>query len=252
MKRISLAYLGLFLFLSACASAPVAQERNLSSENPVWKESGKIEVTNIDGSLIVVRADPLITPLSLINSPAGSADNVATIAANEYLDVVINAAMFGTDYVTSIGYMRNYENVNNPRFSAKLRGFLLFNPKDPKSPAVKIGGKEDIGAYHTAFQTYRMWDADKGILWNKGASIYHHVGLVGVDDKSRILFFYHSRLVDVHDLVEKILSLKLNLTGLLYLDGGNHAALFLSPELGQEHATWLVLPNLLGIKGARP
>lgn len=238
-------------FLSACASIAPEKERALASEELVpWKTSGGIDTGVLENGLILVRANPLLTPLELVNPPE-SAGNVAQVAKNRGLSVVINAAMFARDYVTSIGYMRNFTKVNNPQMSSKMRGFLMFNPKNASLPAVRIGDKSEIGQYNTVFQTHRMWSAQEGILWKKGASIYHHVGLVGVDGKNRILFFYQPDLSDVHDLVAKILTLGLDLKGLLYLDGGNHGALHLSPDLGRGANTWISLPNLLGIKANR-
>ncbi|MGZ3694450.1 MAG: hypothetical protein ACXWQO_09715 [Bdellovibrionota bacterium] len=249
MQRILLLAFA-FLAFAGCASVPAAQERNPSSEPLAWVQQGGIEVSNVDRDLFIVRADPLKTPLELVISPPGTSPTAAQHAQRQGLSVVINAAMFATDYSTSIGYMRNFETVNNPHISAKLRGFLMFNPKDPALPAVKIGDRKNIDAYNTVFQTHRMWDETQGILWNKGASIFHHVGLVGVDSKHRVLFFYHLGLIDVHDMVAQILELGLDLKGLLYLDGGNHGSLYLSRELGQGWNTMVALPNILGLKAA--
>lgn len=201
------------------------------------------------GELVVVRADPLLTPVVLLNPPDTIPFDVSEVAARQGLAVATNAAMFATDYKTSIGYMRNFANVNNPRIASKLRGFLFFNPKSSKSPAVKIGGKEDLPAYNTAFQSHRMWDPATGaILWNKGASVYRQVALVGVDGKNRLLLFYHPNLIDVHEMVAQILELNLGLKGLLYLDGGNHGAFHLPREFGRGWNTWISIPNILGIK----
>lgn len=235
----------LLLFVcTACASVPVEGERAVSSALFTSYPNG-VEMAQPDRDLVVIRADPILTPLELVNqNPALS---LAQTGKLKGFIVAINAAMFAKDYVTSIGYMKNFETVNNPRFNPKLRSFLLFHPKNKRSPAVKIGTKEDLDAYHTAFQTHRMIDGSGKILWNRGASVYHQVGLVGVDGKNRVLFFFHPALIDMHDLVEKILELKLDLRGLLYLDGGNHGSLYLSPDLGGGWNTWIPLPNVLGI-----
>lgn len=242
-----------FLLLSACAAVAPAEERKISSSEPVsWQNNGGIETATVDESLLVVRADPRITPLALVNPPETKSASMAEVAVRDGFAVMINAAMFAKDYATSIGYMRNYGNVNNPRVSAKLRGFLMFNPKSPRAPAVRIAGKKESDGYHTTFQSHRMWDSKEGILWKKGSSIYHQVGLVGVDGKNRVLFFYHPGLIDVHELVAKILGLGLDLTGLLYLDGGFHGSFYLAPELGRASNASLTLPNLLGLRYAKP
>ena len=238
-----------FLFLvlaTACASVPAESERGISS-SPFIQYPNGIEIARPDRDLVVIRADPSITPLELLNqNPAVS---LAQAAKSNGFSVAINAAMFAKDYVTSIGYMKNFENINNAHFNPKLRSFLLFHPKNKRSPPIKIGTREDIDAYQTVFQTHRMIDGNGKILWNKGASVYHQVGLVGVDGKSRVLFFFHPSLIDMHDLVAEILALKLDLRGLLYLDGGNHGSLYLSSDLGSGWNTWIPLPNVLGIRG---
>lgn len=248
MRLTALSLLGALFFLPSCASLSPNASREVAAESGgPWITHSGIETATFDGSLIVVRADPLVTPVALINPPASSG-NIARIAAREGFAVATNAAMFAKDYVTSIGYMKNFEQVNNPRISANLKGFLLFNPKGTSSPAAKIGTKDDLDAYHTAFQSHRMWSAEDGILWKKGASIYRQVALVGVDGRGRILFFFHPSSTDVHEMVARILELKLDLKGLLYLDGGFHGALFRSPELGGGWNNWINLPNVLGIR----
>lgn len=258
MKKALPALLAALLLLSACATAPAppgaaeSAMREPSSGELAWVSLGGIETALVEGRLTVVRADLRRAQLMMLNPPSTSSITVAELAAREKLSVVINAAMFAKDYATSIGYMRNFEVVNNPRISAKLLGWLFFNPKDPSSPAVKIGSTADLPAYHSAFQTHRMIDETGRILWKKGASIYRQVNLVGVDGEGRVLFFHHSPLGDVHDLVEKIQGLGLGLRGLLYLDGGSHATLHLARELGRGANTWLTLPNLLGLRAGAP
>jgi hypothetical protein len=247
MKILSLLP-ALVVVLSACATVPAG--RQLSSESPVWQSRGDIETAMVEGSLQIVRADPRLAALELVNPPESASLSIAQLAAQRNFSVAVNAAMFAKDYVTSIGYMKHFDRLNNSRVSKNLHGFLLFNPKIPKLAAVKIGTKEDIGAYNSVIQTHRMIDSNGKILWNKGSSVYFQVALVGVDDKERVLFFYHPSLTDVHDMVERILSLDLHLKGLLYLDGGNHGSLYFAPDVGRGWNTWMQLPNVLGLKSS--
>jgi hypothetical protein len=234
------------LLLSACATLGGGRHTS-SDDNLAWKQFKGIETASASGGLMIVRADPLVTPVELINAPLDDS-SVAAVAQKAGVEVAINASMFAQDYATSIGYMRNFDTINNSHIASKLQGFLLLHPKSPNLPAAKIGTRADLDSYDTVVQTYRMWTAEDGILWNKGSSIYIQVALLGVDDKNRVLFFYHPNLVDVHDLVEQILALPLNLQGLLYLDGGHHGSLYLSRDLGRGWNTGIYLPNLLGIR----
>lgn len=229
--------------LTACAATPA---RKVSSELKLaFTDHGGIE-TALAGDIQVVRADPRVTPLSLFNPPE-TAFPIGRFSGEKGLSVAINAAMFGQDYATSIGYMRNFAVINNPHVASRLQGFLLFHPRTGGLPAVKVGTKDEIDAYDSVVQTHRMWDPVQGILWKEGASIYMQVALVGVDKASRVLFFFHPGLVDVHEMVAQILDLGLDLDGLLYLDGGHHGALYLGPGLGRSQNIWITLPNVLGI-----
>lgn len=239
----------LTLALTACATTAPLPERALSSESPRWTEAEGVEIGSAD-RITILRADPRRTPLVLLHPPETVSQNRARLADGKKYLAVTNASMFAKDGLTSVGYMRNYDYVNNPRASSKMQGYLMFNPKDPEAAPVRVAGKAEAEAYHTAFQTYRMWDPKEGILWKRGASNYHQIALVGVDDQSRVLFFFHPEYSDVHELVEKILGLGLEIRGLLYLDGGNHGTLALARALGESTNTWIRVPNALAVKPA--
>ncbi len=258
MKIISAS--AVFAFsLFGCASPAVHSQPVAAPEVPAlevdartgltWNQSipGLETASTAGDELILVRVDPMQAPLVLLNPPATLGRSAGENAAANGLALAINAAMFGTDYQTSIGYMRNYQTVNNAHYARRLKGYLLFNPKSSKLPPVKVADRDDKN-YATVFQTHRMWTQADGILWNKGAHSYFQVALVGVDDQNRALFFYHPATIDVHDLVESILNLNLGLQGLLYLDGGHHGVLHLSPELGASYNDGMPLPNILGVK----
>jgi uncharacterized protein YigE (DUF2233 family) len=233
------------LLLSACAATPARKISSNDNSRLQFTSRNELE-TALVGEITVVRADPAITPLSLFNPPDTDSP-IGRFAGKKGLLFATNAAMFGQDYATSIGYMRNFAVINNAHIASKLQGFLLFHPRNGGLPNVKIGTRDDLEGYDTAFQTYRMWDPVQGILWKEGASIYMQVALVGVDKSGRVLFFFHPNLIDVHEMVAQILDLGLDLEGLLYLDGGHHGALYLGAGLGQSHNAWITLPNVLGI-----
>lgn len=235
--------------LSACAAAPTAQERAPDSASSItWLAEGGIETSTLPSGLIVTRVDPHKSAIELVNPPESDSLSISQLAERNGYRVAINAAMFARDYVTSVGYMRNYEYVNNPKFHPKMSGFLMFNPKREKLPLVKAGSKGEIKNYQTAFQTYRMWDPEEGILWKKGRALYYHVALAGVDAKGRLLLFFHPSRVDVHDLVAQILELGLELKGLLYLDGDSHGSIYLDRDLGRSWNARIRLPNVIGVK----
>lgn len=152
--------------------------REISSEALPWRQARGLETAGL-GSLTVVRADPRTNPPALLHPPE-TENRSSLMASGRYL-AVTNASMFSKDNLTSVGYMRNFGYVSNPRVSSRMQGFLLFNPKNAGDPLLKVGTAREAAAYHTAFQTYRMWGPQEGILWRQGSSYFHSVALAGVD-----------------------------------------------------------------------
>lgn len=253
MKISHLFFILVFAITSACASKPIAAnaQRNISSDaNPIeWSQPRNgVELAIMDnGEWYMLRADTKLAPLVLLNNPETIRLTVPEIARQYNLMFVINAAMFEKDEKTSVGYMRNYSNINNPKFNSKMQGYLMFHPKTGLGLPVKIGGKNEIDAYETVFQTYRMWSAEEGILWKKGARVYYRAGLVGADKEGRILFFFHPGNIDMYAFVEKIIANWPDLQGLLYLDGGTHGMFHLTEDPSHTWNSFRYLPNLLGI-----
>ncbi|MCO5143797.1 MAG: hypothetical protein M9962_11970 [Oligoflexia bacterium] len=242
------------LLLASCASSnnEAFLKRDLSSELTILDQPidiNGITVSIIDNQWYVIQADINKTKLILFNPPETENLRVMDLAQQENLSVIINAAMFAKDYKTSIGYMKNYQNINNAGFHPNMSSFLLFNPKKENLAKVKIGKKSELTNYHTAFQSYRMWSPSDGILWKKGAHYYYQVALVGTDNMNNLYFFFHPSRIDIYEYVEKILKTIPNLNGLLYLDGGSHGTLYLDKPLGRSwNAKKWSLPNLLGLR----
>lgn len=226
---------------------------------PMNGVNGVQHTTANSGRLMIIKVDPTVAPLTLINaSKTEFNSNLRSTSEREGLLIGINAAMFRDDDLTSIGYMRNFDHVNASKHRSNLKGILAFNPKKKGRAAVKIIMKDgswekEMRNYNTVFESYRMigrnskgqWESK----WNKGASIHHNVALAGVDSKDQLLLFFHRDSIDVYDLNNIIIALPLDLKALIYLDGGWHGGLYLHPSTGIGADTgFLNVPNVLGVK----
>ena len=50
----------------------------------------------------------------------------------------VNAGMFQTDFLSNVGYMKNFKHVNNSRINSKYLSVFAFNPKDSKDFPARI------------------------------------------------------------------------------------------------------------------
>jgi hypothetical protein len=228
---------GMVLALAAallCASLP--------DSAPAWRtlEPG-LEVGTFDGppgapgdgKIAVVRIDPGQFELRLLNASApgqGAARSARGWAEKLGASAVINAAMYQEDYRTSVSLMRTREHVNQRRVS-RDRVALAFDPVDRALPRVRMVDRDcdDLEAatraYGTVVQSIRMVSCQRRNVWapsDRRAS----VAAVGLDGRGRVLFLHARSAWPVHDLVEALLALPLDLRQAMYVEGGPEAQLF--------------------------
>jgi hypothetical protein len=120
--------------------------------------------------------------------------------------------------------------VNNAHLSHD-KAVLAFDPSDSSSPAARIADLEaesfqDLSArYRTLVQDIRMISADGRNVWTqrpKRAS----VAAIGMDGRGRILFLHSRSPQTVHDFINVLLALPLDLKAAMYAEGGPEAQLY--------------------------
>lgn len=211
--------------------------------------------SRIGKELHVFRASLANASLSLISSSqTGQMEDIAQLMTKRNLALATNAGLFAADYKTSLGYMRNFEHVNNGRHAGKLKGLFVFNPKSAQDVKFKIIEKSEpnwraeIRKFNTVFETYRMLSKQGENLWVEGNAFYYNTALVGALRSGEVVFIFCPALYSMHDLNEFIKTLPLELEGLLYLDGDSKGALSFN-QSGLVHMGYsYFLPNVLAIQ----
>jgi len=186
-----------------------------------------------DGRIWIVRIDPARFDLRLVNASAGDARprTVRAWAASAGAVAAINAGMFQTDGLTSVGLMRTRAHQNNPRRSARYKAVLAFDPIAPGLAPVRIldvacGDLETAQpGYGTLIQSIRMVSCDRKNVWAPDAKRWS-AAAIGLDGAGRALFIHARSPWPVHDLVDALLALPLDLRGAMYVEGGPEAQLY--------------------------
>lgn len=225
---------------------------------------GKFEIQKrLDEDLLkitILRIDPAKYGFRLLS--ASERDNqsrrIAEWAKNFGLIAAINAGMYHKDGITSVGYMKNHEHVNNPHVN-HYKTFFAFNPITLNLPPIQIIDREckDFdnikSKYHSIFQGIRMISCKGKNVWKQQSDKWS-TAAIGVDKEGNALFIFGETPASVHDLIEALLALPISIQNAMYLEGGAPASFYLARngvqiELHGQGGPGLAasIPNVLGI-----
>lgn len=223
-----------------------------------------------DSRITVLRIDPARFALKLLAAKElGGARMTARQWAGEYgLVAAINAGMYQEDGLTSVGYMRNFDRVNNSHVNPN-QAVLAFNRKTGNDglPEAQIIDRtcQDFEAlrhsYDTLVQSIRMVSCGQKNVWDPQARSWS-MAAVAMDKAGRVLFVISRSPFTVHDFINILLALPLELHNAMYLEGGPKASLYVSAngteieKIGRfetiflesdTNAPALPLPNVIGV-----
>jgi hypothetical protein len=188
-----------------------------------------------DSKIVVMRISPDHFAFKLLC--ASEHDNRRMIlkewCRRHNLLAAVNAGMFQADGVTHVGYMKNFNHVNNSYLRDDYKAVFAFNPVDSALPEVQIIDRqyqsldELAPRYQTLIQNLRMVSARRENVWSQQNKAWSMV-VLGTDSKGNILFIFTRSPYSVHDFINILLSLPISLYNAMYLEGGPEASLYMS------------------------
>jgi hypothetical protein len=191
--------------------------------------------------IAVVRIDPARFELKLLNASApgeGALRTARAWAERAGASAAINASMYQEDYRTSVSLMRTRHHVNQRRVS-KDRSVLAFDPIARGASPVRIIDRDcdDLEraaqTYGTLVQSIRLVSCDRKNVWAPSPRRFS-AAAIGVDAKGRVLFIHARTPWPVHELVNALLALPIELRQAMYVEGGPEAQLFVRGG-GRQH-----------------
>jgi len=244
--------------------------------DPIWQNLGpglKFGVfkspfysDSVKGRIRVLKIDPDRYDFLLLNASAteeGKNLSVKKWCKKHNLVAAINAAMYQTDYKTSVSLMKSSKHVNNSRLS-KDKTILAFDRINNSVPSLKIIDLQcdDFGfwkqEYRSFVQSIRMISCKGANVWSKNQPKWS-IAAIGTDKTGNVLLIHSELPHTVHNLINIIKDLPLNIERAMYLEGGSEAQLALITEdkefewVGQYSETGLYpsvtphIPNVIGI-----
>jgi hypothetical protein len=186
--------------------------------------------------ITVLRIDPLHWKFQLMAAADhGKKPRTARQWATEFgLTAAVNAGMFQMDGLTNVGYMKVDGKVYNSRFNDD-NTMIAFGTDDAKLPKFQIVDRECqdwkslVEKYQNVTQGIRMVDCRQKNKWSQQPREWSMV-VMGMDKSGKALFISCRSPYSVHDFIEMLLGLELNLKNAMYLEGGPEASFFLKTK----------------------
>lgn len=226
-KLIFLIYFLFFLF------------SEVHSENQIWKRvSEGLSILEADQEKItVIKIDTKYYQFKLLcASELGGTKMTPKGWSQKYnLISAINAGMFQTDGIKNVGYMKNFNHINNPRLNQKYKAVLAFNPIDKTVPEIQIIDLtcQDFdnlkNKYQTLIQGIRMISCRQENVWEKQNKKWS-TAAIGIDKNGNVLFIFGQKPYSVHDFINILLALPIYIYNAMYLEGGPEASLYFNSE----------------------
>ncbi len=260
------AALASILLAGAPAAAPAWQPLEPGLELGTFHAPPPAPAAAGDATITVVRVDPARFDLRLLNASApgeGALRTARAWAARAGAVAAINAAMYQEDYRTSVGLMRTRAHVNRGTLSRE-KAVLAFDALVPGVPRVRLLDRacDDWSAaektYGTLVQSIRMVSCDRKNVWAP-SDRRNSTAAIGLDGGGRVLLVIARTPWPVHDLVDALLALPLDLRRAMYVEGGPEAQLYVksgrsevevvggfSDPLAENRGAWPV-PNVIAV-----
>lgn len=147
------------------------------------------------------------------------------------LTAAINAGMYAADHLTSVGYLKSGNHLNNPRLSKKYNSIFACGAlSDDVPPAQIIDLKcQDFSSlkkkYRSFTQSIRMINCHQKNVWQQQPRKWS-IAALGMDAEGNILLIHCRSPYSVYDFNNILLKLPLKIYTAMYLEGGPEASLY--------------------------
>jgi uncharacterized protein YigE (DUF2233 family) len=236
-----------FLFILTAILGMVLSPPLIQSKNNLWKKVDEgLSIGEFDppqkapindSKITIVKIDPKFYSFKLLcASEQGKARmTVKKWSQKHNLISAINAGMYQEDGIRNVGYMKNFNHINNPRLNTTYKAVLAFNPIDFTLPEIQIidltcHDFEKLRLkYQTLVQNIRMISCRQENVWSKQDKTWS-MAVFGMDKSGNGLFIFTDSPTSGYDLANILLTLPISIYNAMYLEGGQEANLYVSAK----------------------
>lgn len=213
------------------------------------------------GDLVVVRIDPGLRRLGVLGpgpETGGEGLTMPDWCRSFDLSVAINAGMYQADHATHVGFAQVDGQVINSGVN-DYQSAVVLDPVDPADPPFRIVDLDETplrdlrNRYRTVLQNLRLVKRPGENRWQPLGSRWAEAAL-GEDTAGRVLLIQCETPWSMHEFIEILLDLPLDLVAAQHLEGRTPARLWLElpaapahPERSERRNVEPVIPNILGV-----
>lgn len=145
----------------------------------------------------------------------------------------INAGMYQEDMKSNVGYLKNYQHTNNGHINSSHHSMAAFNPLDSMRAPFYLYDIDDypadsvIANYHSVVQNLRLIKRPGENRWIETNKRWCEAA-VGQDQEGNALLIYCRAPLTMSEFNDALLSLPIDLTCAMHVEGGQPASLFFS------------------------
>jgi uncharacterized protein YigE (DUF2233 family) len=185
--------------------------------------------------ITIVKIDPKFYSLKLLcASEYGKTRATAKEWCRQHhLISAINAGMYQEDGIRNVGYMKNFNHINNTKLNTTYKAVLAFNPIEFNLPEIQIidlkcqDFEKLRSKYQTLVQNIRMISCQQENVWSKQDKTWS-MAVLGMDKSGNALFIFTDFRYSGYDFANVLLSLPISIYNAMYLEGGQEASLYFS------------------------
>jgi uncharacterized protein YigE (DUF2233 family) len=230
--------------------------------SPLKADVGNSKVT-------ILKIDPRYYDFKLISAKEKNEENktVKEWSKKKGLIAAINAGLYQVDDdKTNVGFMKNYHFINNNHLG-KYNAVLAFNRKDTTVPEIQIidlkcqRWEELKDKYNSYTQCIRMIDCSQNNTWQQQPRKFS-MSVIAIDKHGNALFIFTHSPFSVHDLINILKILPLDIYNAMYLEGAAPASFYFNykgieveragvfrfePSESNDKGMAWTIPNIIGI-----
>lgn len=222
-----------------------------------------------DRIITLVRIDPEHYRFRLLTKSEHGSRTAPEWVREFDLTGVINASMFLGGDQRSTGFMVDGERTYQGRVNNSMGAFLAWGPVDSADAPLKMFGRGCPGfdldkireSYQVVVQNFRMLDCEgRSIAWKDSKT--YSIAAVGVDKQGWLVFIHSRTPYRMAVFNEMIAAPELGLVGVMYVEGGPEASLFVKTDaeeireigswetgfFGASNDRFWSIPNVIGFE----
>lgn len=189
-----------------------------------------------NSKIFIIKIDPNLYSFKLLCAGELEHSNLTVKEWSRKYNLIgaVNAGMFQADYVSNVGFMKNYDYENNPGVNPRYFSVAAFNPKDStcSKPFQLFDIDEEkikniINKYNTVIQNLRLVKHLSENRWSPQNRKWSEAAL-GQDTRGNVLFIFSRAPYSMYDLINILKSLPISIDRAQHLEGGPEASLYFS------------------------